>query len=255
MSPSSVLPNSSISDSSASNPTSSSPDEARNVLAEQLFIRSNLGPTLEEQQAWLGSISLFSDRCAQSMGIPSLPELPIGETEEQRSAAIDSFLFDRVDQISQTGYAAPASLDLADVPTQGSIPDTVIEACRGPVMKIYQQAAERQGFDPGAMYPDTDLVFQFREDPAMTPVYTQWAECVTSQGFPDPRTLESPSDGSIQMALADSACRGSTGFRDAKVAWFKEKVSLWLDENSETVAAARAYWIDLVDSAVKLAEA
>ena len=162
-------------------------------------------------------------------------------------------MFDRIDQISVNGYSTPVSTELASSINDASFPDQVAEECRAPVVQIFRDQIAEIGFDPAAIDPDSELVSDYLQDPAMDTARESWASCLTSQGYPDPRTLASPSEGSIQMALADSACRGISGFRDAKVSWFKEHVLAWLDQNAEIVVQSRRYWEGLVRRAITLA--
>lgn len=55
------------------------------------------------------------------------------------------------------------------------------------------------------------------------------------------------------MALADSLCQGTTGFRSAKIEWFRTHVAQWLNENVTAVASAREYGKLMVQKALELA--
>jgi hypothetical protein len=243
-----------VDDASETAVTSSSSEGTR-ILAEQVQVRANLGPTAEQIGAWNAAIDSFSAKCGASYGYPNLPALgPIGTSDEDKSAFVDRFLFDQIEAIRANGYGyGSAEAEDGDVGGSADVPDFVLEDCRAPVIELFQITIESIGFDPAAIEVDRELVQEFLNDPAIIPAYEAWASCVVDRGFDDPRIrVENPRLLPTEVAIADSECQGTTGFRAAKVDWFTRRVARWLDENAEIVILSRQYWDELVAAAIEL---
>ena len=223
------------------------------MAAGQIFVGPHLNPTDDLRRAWDSAIGRFTARCAADVGIEGLPDLPIGLSSHEWDAKVPRFLSTNLEELEQYGYDLPPPADDSPSPVvSGSIPEGAVETCRGPVQHLFDVQIAKTGFDPAALNIDTELLGEFLGDRSLDPIRDKWVMCVADQGYPDPRSLKSPSEGSPAMAVADARCRKSSGYSVAKVAWFRVRVQKWLDENAETVRLSNEYWEGLVDSAIAL---
>lgn len=209
---------------------------------------------------------LYTD-CMNAQGYRESPFPPLPDAVQAARRAWRNLRFDDVVSIGEQGYhmlnpvpvsAAPTANTEVDVPGQGDASDRC---------KTKANAKVGQGKPVGSaadsiVQAQLDLLLSMQTDSSLDSFREAWHRCMKNAGFGDLQITDSrwqrdfasqpsPTPDEIRTALADSHCRTSSGYTDAKLRWLASHVEAWLTDHEGAIVAIRGA-IDAEVAAAKL---
>lgn len=214
-----------------------------------LLISEAVGYSVAQRYVINLAYTTLIEECMHAAGIeyesPIISDPVFDKKSTQQS--LDKVLFSDLARIAAYGYRWPEVEEPIRRPDVELTPAEieVIENCNdNAALAISGQrfvfAADLRA--DGASDPSeaTTGVLIALYEPETYPVeFAKWAECMTDAGFanrslPDPRLpeeLETPIE--INVAVADSECRGSSGLRDAMIEYMQSSVRTYLESRGD----------------------
>lgn len=215
----------------------------------RVHLPAALGYTPDEEHLILEALNLLTRRCLASAGVPAqVPDpSPVGDILAAHSAAEARFSFSNRDVVAMSAYAwmAPAVDTLVGTDTDEGDPNVAKAFARCRDEALGELSVEGQAPLTAAQPLETaqsKFVHEFRDDAGIKAVAAKWSACMETAGYrgvdlfteqlPDLSEVSGPS---IRHALADFDCRTTSGYREAKVAWYEARVAAWIEENPALV--------------------
>ena len=215
------------------------------ALGRRVSVLQALGPDAATAAAYERARANSVVSCTTAKGARTSATRPVSAAslESARAETDAFFLFDDAERAAADGYSWQTERSSASSANTGQTdPLTTDAACQADTDRALPPFEEND-----LALVDSQLYSEFAADVAVADVRTRWSRCMTAAGqagYASPSALPIPGSlpkaAEIALAIADVSCRGSSGYRDAKTAWFTTRVEAWLAENLERVARAEA---------------
>jgi hypothetical protein len=215
-----------------------------------------LGPSRDQVQTYDEANQQYMQSCMGSQGL-EFPGRPTLFSHESYEARLEYLYFDDIDRIRREGYLWPeiTGIEGDDVEVSPET-DKAAEGCAEPFRKLLDGALADWGGEFPLETIEASIRAQATSTPSVEAAKDAWKACMESRGFDSSLYEEAPttSNRTVDMALADSACRGESGRSIAILTARAEALSEWIESHPTEVQDLKELWVELVDGALAIVE-
>jgi hypothetical protein len=188
---------------------------------------------------------LLVQRCAAEHGLTHLtPMVDIGARTRERAAATEFLRFDDPAFVIERGYRSPFAGSADSTAPTPSVDSPIPNDCWTRLYEAFKGAGagylRNDVSDLVANWPNPFATLS--SDPTLTAPLAAWSQCMFAAGYPAAE-VGTASPGVVDVgaqAVADSACRIQSGYRDALFDALKEDVAAFAAKYSNEIAAVQA---------------
>lgn len=233
-------------------------DDAKVELARYDLLAA-VSPPWEEQLLIRNAWNVVFGGCMRAAGF-SMPE-PVVIEPEPAWLQLARLRFDDVDLIGRYGYDWILSLrwplDTADDAQRSDLPEPMLidipigveDGCRQRAnYQVYADASPQESINL-VLYAQRSIIIEVSSRPEIEAAEDAWNVCMEREGYPDEdftdrgriiQYIDQPvTEAQISYALADSRCRGESGYRDTFFGLLADGIRQWLADNADIVAEMR----------------